>query len=85
MKIVGYTDRLSVAPGDTLRFLVSAAVPSYHAQIVRLIHGDPNPEGPGFKEERIATSIDGEYPGREQHFHSGSHVVVPPHPLLSAA
>lgn len=45
--IVGYADRFRVEPGETIRFMVSSESPSYRADIVRLIHGDPNPEGPG--------------------------------------
>ena len=59
----GYADRLSVAPGETIEFKVSCDEPgSYRADLVRLIHGDTNPAGPGFKEEEIASSINGGYP-----------------------
>jgi len=76
MEIVGYGDRLSVAPGETIRFYVSCEQPTYQADIVRLIHGDPNPKGPGFKEELRATAVSREYPGRKQEIHSGSYVIV---------
>ena len=82
MEIVGYADQLSVAPGETIRFYVSCERPMYQADIVRLIHGDPNPRGPGFKEELVSTSVSGEYPGRKQVIHTGSHVIVPDTPLL---
>ncbi len=82
MKVVGYTDRLSVAPGETIRFMVSCELPTYRADIVRLIHGDTNPAGPGFKEEVVKTVANREYPGREQHIYRGSYVTVPDHPLL---
>src|SRR5205807_3770705 len=45
MLITGYADRLSLQPGETIRFMVSAELPTYRADIVRLIHGDPNPTG----------------------------------------
>jgi N,N-dimethylformamidase len=49
LKIIGYGDKLSIAPGETIRFMVSAYDGQpYRARIVRLIHGDANPEGPGF-------------------------------------
>ena len=82
MEIVGYGDRLSVAPGETIRFYVSCEQLTYQADIVRLIHGDPNPKGPGFKEELISTTVSQEYPGRKQEIHTGSHVVVPDAPAL---
>ena len=55
MGIVGYADRLSVQPGETIRFMVSSQLAEYQAAIVRLIHGDPNPRGPGIKEAVIDT------------------------------
>ena len=82
MEIVGYADRLSVQQGETIRFMVSCQQPRYRADIVRLIHGNENPKGPGFKDELIETSVRGEYPGREQLLHKGSYVIVPDSPLL---
>ena len=82
MKVVGYTDRLSVAAGEKIRFMVSCEEATYHADIVRLIHGNTNPAGPGFKEELLQTPISGSYPGREQKIYIGSYVRVPDHPQL---
>ncbi|MSQ11511.1 MAG: LamG domain-containing protein [Dehalococcoidia bacterium] len=82
MKVLGYADRLSVAPGDKIRFMVSCELPSYQMDIVRLIHGDVNPAGPGFKEELVRTTANREYPGRPQKIYVGSHVTVPDNPLL---
>ena len=42
MKIVGYADRLSVQPGQSIRFMVSSELPAYRTEIVRLIHGYDN-------------------------------------------
>ncbi|MBM4257039.1 MAG: LamG domain-containing protein [Deltaproteobacteria bacterium] len=82
MKVVGYTDRLSVAAGDAIRFMVSCEQPSYRADIVRLIHGDPNPRGPGFREEEVSSSVSREYPGRLQEIYTGSYVRIPCNPAL---
>ena len=82
MEIIGYADRLSIAPGETIRFYVSCEQPTYQADIVRLIHGDPNPIGPGFKEELLSTPVSQEYPGRKQEIRTGSFVVVADTPLL---
>ncbi len=76
MKIVGYSDRLSVEQGQSLRFMVSSQLPTYRAEIVRLIHGDANPKGPGVKHEAVATPVSGQYRGRVQELHRGSFVVV---------
>ena len=83
--IAGYTDKLSVAPGETVRFLVSCddGAASYRAGIVRLICTDDHPEGPGLIERPVKTSVDGEYPARLQPIHAGSYAVVPSGPALA--
>ena len=82
MRLVGYSDRLSAAPGETIAFKVSSAHEAYDADIVRLVHGDPNPLGPGFIEEVIATPASGRYPGRVQELRTGSYITVPDQPAL---
>jgi N,N-dimethylformamidase len=80
--VVGYGDHLGVAPGETIRFMVSSESANFRADIVRLIHGDPNPEGPGIKEVEIETPVSREYPGKRQDLPLGSYAVVPDHPDL---
>jgi N,N-dimethylformamidase len=83
-RIMGYSDRISVCPDDTIRFMVSSeAAGEYSARIVRIIHGDTNPEGPGYKEQVIETAVTGRYPGRRQEIRAGSCAVVPDHACLS--
>ena len=77
MGIVGYADRLSVRPGETVKFMVSSQSPRYRASIVRLIHGDSNPKGPGIKEESVDTPANAEYSGTRQVLPLGSYVKVP--------
>ncbi len=77
MRIVGYSDRLSVEPGESITFYVSAEASRYRAELVRLIHGDTNPLGPGFKSEQVSSAITAEYPGRTQPIRLGSYVRVP--------
>jgi N,N-dimethylformamidase len=85
LKLIGYADRLSVAPGETVRFMVSAEDDQrYRAELVRIVHGDANPQGPGFEVERVPSSIDGSYQGRRQAIHPGSHAIVPDHPAFQA-
>src|SRR5262249_62014534 len=63
---------------DPARFMVSSAASNpYRADTVRLTHGDPNPAGPGYKDEEIAPPVSGTYRGRFQPVHAGSSVVVP--------
>ena len=46
-------------------------------QLVRLIHGDTNPEGPGFKEVELDAACNKRMKGRPQRIHGGSYVVIP--------
>src|SRR5262245_60432255 len=66
MGVVGYADRMTAQAGDTVRFMVSTRSTRYHADIVRLIHGDANPRGPGFKEMVVDTPANGDYSGKRQ-------------------
>ncbi len=77
MRLVGYADRLSVAPGERIAFMVSSELPMYHAEIVQLIHGDPNPAGPGFKIREVASEVSGSYVGKLQRLRPGSYVRIP--------
>ena len=50
--IIGYSDKLTVAPGECIAFKVSSESPAaYRARLVRVISGDPSPMGPGLIEE----------------------------------
>lgn len=84
MQLVGYVDRWSALPGETLTFHVSSAASKYRAELVRLIHGDDHPDGPGFKEETVRSALDGEYPGIVQDIPTGSCVKVDGLPALSS-
>ena len=54
IRLHGYTDRLSAKAGETLTAHVSAeGATEVQAQLVRLIHGDENPIGPGFIEREV--------------------------------
>ncbi len=83
LQILGYADRLVAAPGETIRFMVSVAGSRpYRAEIVRIIHGDANPAGPGLKLRPVETAVSCSYQGREQHADAGSFMRVPDHPKL---
>ena len=77
-KIVGYASEISVAPGESIRFMVSceAGVDSYRADIVRLLSGDTQPGGPGYRDEVLETTVSGQYSARSQQTHAGSFAVV---------
>ncbi len=75
--LIGYSDRLSVAPGETIRFHVSSDHARYRTQLVRLIHGDTNPDGPGFKQVVIPSALDAERAGEHHDIRSGSYLEIP--------
>ena len=73
LPITGYPDRYSAAPGETIAFKVSSAsAEPYEARLVRVISGDPNPAGPGLREEPVEAAFAGHYPSRVQPIHNGS-------------
>lgn len=77
MPIVGYTDRLTVEPGQTVDFKISCAETDFSASLVRLIHGDANPAGPGFKAQHVPSTIEGAHRGQYQPLRPGSYVRIP--------
>jgi len=75
--IMGYSDKISACPGETVKFMVSCeGQSSYRARLVQIIHGDTSPEGPGYKEREVAASFQGEHKARKQRIYVGSHVLV---------
>ena len=71
--LIGYADRLSAGPGETVEFKVSSRSDrSFQARLVRVICGDPNPDGPGIKEEPIASDFEGSWPSSPKDAHLGS-------------
>ncbi|MEH7343184.1 N,N-dimethylformamidase beta subunit family domain-containing protein [Bacillus sp. JJ1532] len=74
MAINGYTDRLSVQPGQNIKFMVNSDQKKYKTEIVHLVHGDSNPEGPGLKIYSVDADVNKEYDGRKQAIHMGSYI-----------
>ncbi|MDP7238433.1 MAG: N,N-dimethylformamidase large subunit, partial [Candidatus Latescibacteria bacterium] len=75
--LLGYTDRLSGRPGDTIEFKVSSYTDEpYHAGLVRVISADPNPIGPGLIEEEVNIPFGGTFPSRPQPFYPGSYASI---------
>jgi len=82
MKITGYCDKLSAAPGETITFMVNCELPTYTVDVVRIICGDTNPKGPGVKEQEVETPLNKTYPGRRQIIEAGSYVTILNRPTL---
>ena len=77
MRITGYSDKISVRPGETIQFMVNCELPRYKAEIVRIVCGDLNPAGPGVKEQVVQTAANKSYKGRRQTIEFGSYVTIP--------
>src|SRR5262249_42325803 len=75
--LVAYTDRFSAAPGQEIAFKVSsAAAGPYRASLIRVVHADPNPAGPGLKYEDLAARFSIERPSRVQPMALGSYARI---------
>ncbi len=75
--LAGHLDRLSARPGEAIAVKVSSQLAEpYDVDLVRIIHADPNPAGPGMKLEPVAGGFAGSYPSRAQTVQPGSYGVV---------
>jgi len=67
LPITGYVDRWSVRPGEEINFMIGVRGGGrYRARIARVICGDPNPQGPGYREIPVSWALEGEHDGEEQ-------------------
>ena len=77
LALVGYLDRWSARGGGTIAVKVSSHLTEpYAADLVRIIHADPNPAGPGMKLEAVDAPFAGQYPSRAQPVRPGSYGIV---------
>ena len=78
LALTGYTDRFSAPPGGRIAFRISSAFEEdYRVDVVRIIHGDPNPAGPGIKLRPVSSPVEGSYPSRFQPVCLGSCAEIP--------
>ncbi|MEM7123409.1 MAG: N,N-dimethylformamidase beta subunit family domain-containing protein [Pseudomonadota bacterium] len=77
-KLAAYADEISVAPGDTIRIMASAddGVSSYTASIVRLLSGDDQPGGPGYRDDVLDVPANGSHAARHQPTWPGAYGAV---------
>ncbi len=77
IRIHGYCDRLNPKAGETLKIHVSAEGASeVDAQLVRLVHGDENPLGPGFIEREVDSPVNRRWPVQRQYTQQGNFLTV---------
>lgn len=83
-RLLGYADPLATRAGETVSFMLSAdAATRAEVQLVRLLHGDVNPAGPGFVEQEVASTLPAEIEVVPQAIHRGSYAAVPPSDMLA--
>ena len=76
--LLGYVDRWSAKPGEAIRLMVSSAGDApFEARFARIICGDPNPRGPGYREIAMQHPLAGTHPGLDQKTHLGSWARIP--------
>jgi N,N-dimethylformamidase len=80
LPIVGYSDRLSVQPGDTISFMVSCESDTFAADVFRVTGGGPRPERETspLQMEAVAATCAKRYPGESQCLLSGSYLEYGP-------
>jgi N,N-dimethylformamidase beta subunit-like, C-terminal len=85
-RIMAYADPWSVAPGETVRFMVSCiGGDRYTGQIVRLKQPEAGPLATPFAPEPVETPCNGVHAGRRQTIPIGSLCVVPTNAALVMA
>ncbi len=83
-ELTGYATEISLSPGDELAFMVSTTEVSYAPDMVKLIHGDEHPDGPGFRERAVSTVPASTHPGRVQETRCGSYARSSPTETVGA-
>ncbi len=77
IRIHGYCDRLNPKAGETLKIHVSAeGTTEVDARLVRLVHGDENPLGPGFIEREVDSPVNRRWPVQRQYTQQGNFLTV---------
>ena len=75
--LVGYADNFSLEPNETINFKISSkSTKPYSARLIRVISGNPNPEGPGLVEEELEADFNGFHPSIVKDIQTGPHIEV---------
>ena len=73
----GYPQELSVPAGRPVQVMVSGSAGDARLRVARLLHGDSNPAGPGYRDELMDWGAPEAVTIREQVLDIGSYVEVP--------
>jgi N,N-dimethylformamidase len=85
MRLLAYVDRWTAQPGDELGVMVSAPAGSCHAELVRILHGGPRPDGKTDAFRYTRQGVPQEALVRPQAILPGSYVEVDSFPVLPQA
>jgi N,N-dimethylformamidase len=77
MNLTGYADPMVAKGGDRVEFMISGDEGNVQLSLVRLIHGDTDPAGPGFVEEVVLCDVPPTCAISPQHTRFGSFACVP--------
>ncbi|SVD91660.1 uncharacterized protein METZ01_LOCUS444514, partial [marine metagenome] len=60
MNILGYADKFSVMQNGSIEFKVSCQnIKKYNAALLKIVQGDINDKGPGYKEIKLKDNLGG--------------------------
>ena len=77
MNILGYTNKFSLTSEEEVEVKVSCLnIKTYKANLVKIIQGDINEKGPGYKENKVNINLGGPYKARSQTIPMGSYGLV---------
>ena len=77
IRLFGYSDPLTDKAGQPFDFMISAeGTKSVDAEVVRLVHGDFNKDGPGFIEEKVKSDIASKINVKRQYTQVGSFITI---------
>lgn len=75
--LYGYADPLAITAGETVEFMLSAETGAgADIRLVRLIHGDRHPDGPGFVEEEVDADLPAQVAITRQFTQRGAYATV---------
>jgi N,N-dimethylformamidase len=77
LPLVAYTNVLTAAPGEVIDVKVSSyGARTYRGDLRRIVQGDRNPDGPGYRDEPIDIDLGGVRPARKQAILPGSCIRI---------
>ena len=77
MNILGYADKFSVMQNESIEFKVSCQnIKKYNAALLKIVQGDINDKGPGYKEIKLKDNLGGPFNAKYQKIPIGSYGII---------